>query len=129
MNDGRGLLMEIMRYSRELKAAEPFFDELPKKELDEEMVTLATELIERKSVPFDPTAFEDRYAITLRELVEKKAMGRKIVATTDADITKSAEVIDLMDALKKSVSQKPKTTKTTRSSSRSRRKPEKKRTG
>ena len=106
IEDGRGLLMELLRYDREVRPAKPFFDELPKKKLDTEMVKLATELIDRKAAPFDPSAFQDRYAVALRELVEKKAKGRKVVTTTDDDIPASAEIIDLMEALKKSVSGK-----------------------
>jgi len=86
------------------------------------MVTLAMELIDRKTGPFDPSVFEDRYATALRKLVEKKAKGREVVTTPHADIPRSAEVIDLMEALKKSVSEKSKEAKTTKSSRRSTRK-------
>lgn len=106
IENGKGLLMEILRYDREVRPAKAFFDELPDKKLDKQMVTLASELIEGKAAPFDPAAFEDRYALALRELVEEKAKGRKLVTTTDQDIPASAEVIDLMEALKKSVSGK-----------------------
>ena len=103
MLDGQGLLMEVLRYDREVRKAKPFFDDLPQKTLDKEMVALASELIERKAAPFDPSAFEDRYAVALKALVEKKAKGAKVVSKTDDDLPRSAEVVDLMEALKKSV--------------------------
>ena len=103
-----GLVLNMIRYGNELRPAAAFFDELPEKKLDKEMVTLATELIERKTAKFDPAAFEDRYATALRDLVEKKAKGRKVVAMEDEDVAPSAQVIDLMEALKKSVSSKAK---------------------
>ena len=104
--EGKGLLMEVLRYDREVREAKPFFDDLPVKDLDTEMVDLASELIERKAAPFDAGAFEDRYAVALKALVEKKAKGAKVVAKTDDDVPRSAEVVDLMEALKKSVSAK-----------------------
>lgn len=108
MKDGEGLLMEMLRYEREIRPAKAFFDELPEQKLDKEMVSLATELIDRKSAPFDPSVFQDRYQVALKELVDEKAKGRKVVSTKDEDIPASADVIDLMEALKKSVSDKAK---------------------
>jgi DNA end-binding protein Ku len=104
IEDARGLLMEILHYAREIRPAKAFFDELPETKVDKEMVSLATELIARKTAAFDPGAFHDRYAAALRALVEEKAKGRKIVTTTAEELPPSAEVIDLMEALKKSVS-------------------------
>lgn len=108
IEDGKGLLMEILRYDREVRPSKAFFDELPDKKIDGELIKLASELISGKSAPFDPTAFEDRYAVALRDLVDEKAKGRKLVTTRDEDVPASAEIIDLMEALKKSVSGKPK---------------------
>lgn len=108
VENGKGLLMEILRYQREVRPAKAFFDELPEKKIDGELIKLASELINGKSAPFDPGAFEDRYAAALRDLVDEKAKGRKLVTARQEDIPASAEIIDLMDALKKSVSGKPK---------------------
>ena len=104
IENARGLLMEILRYEREIRPAKAFFDELPDTELDKELVSLAAELIERKRAPFDPAAFSDRYSAALRQLVEEKAKGRETVSTTAEELPPSAEIIDLMEALKKSVS-------------------------
>ncbi len=106
IENGRGLLMEMLRYEREVRPAAAFFDELPEKKLDKQLVQLATQLIEDKTAAFEPSAFEDRYAAALKQLVDEKAKGRKLVTTTDEDLPASAEVIDLMEALKKSVSRK-----------------------
>jgi DNA end-binding protein Ku len=68
------------------------------------MVDLALELIERKSAPFDATAFEDHYADALRELIERKREDKAVVQAEDGkERRKGAQVIDLMEALKKSV--------------------------
>jgi DNA end-binding protein Ku len=68
------------------------------------MLDLAEELIERKSAPFDPTAFESQYAAALRELIrDKRKSGHVTAAADEAVAGRGGEVIDLMQALKKSV--------------------------
>lgn len=102
---GDGLLMEMLRYADELKEADQFFDEVPTGKPDKEMVDLAVELIERKSGDFKPEQFENHYHTALKELVDEKLKGHKVRAPKEA--TSSGKVIDLMAALKKSISDAP----------------------
>lgn len=104
---GRGLVMEILRYGAEVKPAEDFFDNVPEIEIEPEMVEIATQIVERKSATFDPHAFRDRYATALRALVEEKAKGQPIEAP--AGPAPSAQVVDLMSALKRSLEKAPAT--------------------
>ena len=97
-----GLLMEMLRYADELKEPADFFDEVPTGKPDKEMVDLAVELIGRKSGKFTPDQFKNHYATALRELVNKKMKGQKIVAPHE-EAAPSAKVIDLMAALRKSI--------------------------
>ena len=102
---GRGLVMEILRYGAEVKPAEAFFDEVPEGEVDPEMVEIASQIVERKSAAFDPNAFRDRYATALRDLVQEKAKGQPIEAP--AGPAPTAQVVDLMAALKRSLEKTP----------------------
>lgn len=102
---GRGLVMEILRYGSEVKPAQAFFDDIPEGQIDPEMVDIASQIVERKSAAFDPNAFRDRYATALRELVAEKAKGRPIAAPARAAPT--AQVVDLMAALKRSLEKTP----------------------
>ncbi|QIG46322.1 Ku protein [Nordella sp. HKS 07] len=102
---GDGLLLETLRYADELKKSDKVFSHVPGKRPAKEMVELATELIERKSGPFKPTAFKDHYGAALKALVAEK---RKHGTVTDAEEDeaprpKGDNVIDLMEALKKSI--------------------------
>ena len=96
----RGLGMEIMRYSDELKAPKTYFNGLPDTKIDPDMVSLATEIIQRKSGPFNPQDFTDHYAAALRDLVKEKSKGKRIVSVPAAEPA-SGNVINLMDALRK----------------------------
>ena len=100
---GKGLLVETLRYANELRPYEPYFAEVSEGESDAEMVALATELIDRKTAPFDPKAFKDSYAEALRALVERKREGRAIVTTGEEERRGPGKVVDLIEALKRSV--------------------------
>ncbi|TRO90534.1 Ku protein [Glycocaulis profundi] len=99
---GDGLLLETLRYADEVKSSDSVFSDIDDAEVDSEMLELAEDLIAKKSKPFDPKAFKDSYEEALRELIEEKAKGKAIVSAGGKK-AKSAQVIDLMEALKKSV--------------------------
>jgi DNA end-binding protein Ku len=100
---GKGLVMNMLRYGNELRDAREYFDKVPDLKPEKELVDLATQLIKSKSAGFDPGRYKNHYEVALRALIEKKRRGQKIIATTDEPVQPSAKVIDLMDALKKSV--------------------------
>jgi DNA end-binding protein Ku len=104
-----GLLMEMLRYAEELKDPADFFDEVPTAKPDKEMVDLAVELIGRKSGKFTPEQFKNHYAQALRELVNKKMKGQKVVAPHEEVAPGGGKVIDLMAALRKSIGEGGKT--------------------
>lgn len=98
----KGLGMHVMRYANEIRAAGQYFSDLPDQKLDAEMVTLAGELIGRKATEFKPENYKNHYAIALQELVREKAKGHKIVTTAE-ERPSGTNVVDLMDALRRSV--------------------------
>ncbi|MDQ0316372.1 non-homologous end joining protein Ku [Amorphus orientalis] len=103
---GSGLMVETLRFKDELHRASPYFSSLSDEESDEELLSFAEELIERKSAPFKADAFRDRYNEALKELVERKAKGRKPEVAVDEDTSDDSNVVDLMAALKKSLGEK-----------------------
>ena len=102
---GEGLVMEMLRYADELRDPADFFTEVPKAKPQKEMVDLAVQLIEQKTTPFKPDAYQDHYQDALKELVQEKMRGRKIVTHEDAARPTGSNVVDLMEALKRSVDQ------------------------
>lgn len=62
---------------------------------------MAASLIDSMTEPFDATKFHDTYREALLEAVSNKVEGREIVRPSEP--TETGEVIDLMDALKKSI--------------------------
>jgi DNA end-binding protein Ku len=96
-----GLMMETLRYGDEVKRAGTAFKDVPEKKPEAELIELAEHLIEKKTKKFDPKAFHDSYEEALRELINAKAHHRKVRTIEEPE--KGAKVINLMDALKRSV--------------------------
>lgn len=104
-----GLLVETVHYAEELRAAKGFFDEIPDTKLDKDLIDLAEELITRKKAKFDPSKFEDEYAIALERLVKKKIERHGELVLEDQEEPSPAygdNVVSLVDALKKSLASK-----------------------
>ena len=64
------------------------------------MLELATHIVDTKKAHFEPQKFEDQYEDALKELLKKKQSGEKIEAPRERE---PAKVINLMDALRRSV--------------------------
>ena len=103
---GKGLLMETLHYEDELKKSDSFFSEIPAKSADDELLEVATALIEKKTSEFDPKAFKDHYQAALRELIARKlkSKGQKVTEVDEPSRSPRGDnVVDLMSALKKSL--------------------------
>ena len=102
---GRGIVLEVLRYADEVHKARGFFAEIPDEAPSEDLLDLATTLIDKKTAPFRPEEFHDRYVDALHRLVEKKvkARGKKILEDVSEPGARGGNVIDLMAALKKSL--------------------------
>lgn len=100
---GSGLLLETLRFADEVRRAAPFFAEVDDVLPDKELLALASELIERKTAPFEPDRFEDHYTAALRELIEVKSRRGTVQVEEEEAPSGGAKVIDLVEALKRSV--------------------------
>jgi len=96
---GGGMLMRTLRSADEVR--QPEFGEAGA-DADPDMVAVAKTIIERRAGAFDPAEFRDRYQDALRELVESKAEGKSLTRKRPAEEPK---VIDLMEALKRSLAE------------------------
>jgi DNA end-binding protein Ku len=98
-----GLVMSTVRSADEVRPAE--FGPAPKGEIDADMVAIAESIIERRAGAFDPASFHDQYQDALHKLVAEKTKG-KVVAPRE--VSEPAKVINLMEALKRSLAQEEK---------------------
>jgi DNA end-binding protein Ku len=93
-----------LRFADEVREAAPLFADIGNAKPDAELLDLAKELIKRKSGAFDAEDFKDKYTDALRNLIEARAKKTKPVEVEDEEMpSEGAQVIDLVEALKRSV--------------------------
>jgi len=96
-----GMMAYTIRFAEELRDPAAYFAEIKKVPVDDDQLSLAQELIRRKTAKFASEQFKDEYEAALREMVEAKV--RHAPPPHGEPARKSAKVINLMDALRKSV--------------------------
>ena len=96
-----GMFAYTMRYAEELRKPASYFADIKKTTVEADQLSLAKELIKRKTAKFDPEKFTDQYEAAVHELVEAKIQNLPV--PQEEPVRKSAKVINLMDALRKSV--------------------------
>lgn len=99
----KGILSHTMYYQDEIRQVDEFRTDtgtVKEKELE-----MAKMLISSLEADFDPAKYHDTYRDNLRMMIEAKIEGRKVVATPAPHV---APVVDIMDALRKSLAEKRK---------------------
>src|SRR6476661_8423749 len=98
---GKGLMGTTLLYPYEIRGEDAAFEDIPDIKLPDEMVKLAEDIIDRMTGEFEPDKFEDRYEQAMIELIRSKQAG--LPAPKEKTTTRPANVVNLMDALRKSV--------------------------
>jgi len=111
----KGLMGMLLRYPYEVRDASEYFDDIQDVKITKDMLDLARHIVEQKSGHFEPDKFEDRYEAALTELLAKKQKGQPIAATRKAA---PSNVVDLMGALRASLTSEGKTAKPEKTSAR-----------
>lgn len=96
----KGLMGTLLRYPYEVRDPKEYFDEIQDVKVTKDMLDLARHIVDQKSGSFEPDKFEDQYETALVDLINQKRAGKPIVPK---DRPKGENVVDLMDALRKSV--------------------------
>lgn len=105
---GKGLIGTTLRFDYEVRSERDYFADVPSPRVGKDMVSLAAHILDSKKTRFDPRKFKDEYEDALRKLVRRKAKGHAIEPPEPAG--KPDNVVNLMDALRKSVNRASKTT-------------------
>lgn len=102
-----GLLLETLHYEDEIREADPLFSKIGDEEVQEDLLDVATTLIEKKTAKFDISRFKDNYTVAMRELIREKTKSKttkKVSTGEDEERPATGDnVIDLMAALRKSL--------------------------
>ncbi|MDE2469873.1 MAG: Ku protein [Bradyrhizobium sp.] len=96
----KGLMGTLLRYPYEVRSEKEYFDDIQDVKVTKDMLDLAKHIVEQKSGSFEPEQFEDRYESALIDLINQKRNG---LPTAKAAPKSGGNVINLMDALKRSL--------------------------
>jgi DNA end-binding protein Ku len=109
----RQLIAYTLRYGEELRKPGAYLPEIAKAPIGKQQLAMATQLIEQYSAPLDLAKFKDDYEAALRKLIDAKQRNEPIVA--EEEKPQRAKVVNFMDALRKSVGQSKKQSRSERS--------------
>ncbi|MDA9535878.1 DNA repair protein [Bradyrhizobium sp. CCBAU 21362] len=96
----KGLVGTLLRYPYEVRSEREYFDEIQDVRVTKDMLDLAKHIVNQKAGTFDPEKFEDQYETALIELINQKRAGKPIVPK---ERPRGENVVDLMEALRRSV--------------------------
>jgi DNA end-binding protein Ku len=103
----KGMTLHTMFYANEIREVAEYGKIDAASEPKPAEKKLAEQLIESLAAPFEPEKYKDQYAESMKAMIDAKQQGQEIAT---AEHPKLAPVIDLMEALKKSIAEKQPTT-------------------
>jgi DNA end-binding protein Ku len=96
---GKGIMATALRYNTEVRDEKDYFDDIENIKVPADMLKLAVHILETKKGKFNPDKFEDRYESAVQALIKAKQAGKKPPTVAEP---KPSNVINLMDALRRS---------------------------
>jgi DNA end-binding protein Ku len=96
---GKGLLATALRYKSEVRNEKEYFDDIENIKVPADMLKLAIHILDTKKGHFNPDKFEDRYENALQDLIKAKRAGKAPPVVSEP---RPSNVINLMDALRRS---------------------------
>jgi DNA end-binding protein Ku len=100
----KGLVGTLLRYPYEVRSEAEYFDDIQDVKVTKDMLDLAKHIVNQKSGNFEPEKFEDHYETALVDLINQKRAGKPI---TPKERPRGENVVDLMEALRRSVGGAP----------------------
>ena len=97
---GKGLVGTLLRYPYEVRSETAYFDDIENVKVTKDMLDLAKHIVNQKSGHFEPEKFEDQYETAVVDLINQKRAGKPL---TKKEQPRSTNVVDLMEALRRSV--------------------------
>jgi len=101
--NGKGVVLHTMFYADEIRQVDEFRTDTS--QVKEKELALAKMLIDSLTAEFEPQKYQDTYRTNLQTMIQAKLEGQQVVATPAPHI---APVIDIMEALKKSLAEQKK---------------------
>jgi DNA end-binding protein Ku len=102
--EDRGFMLTTLRSADEVRGPTAYFEEIRDGQIDPSQLKLATQLIEGLEGEYNPAEFKDRYQEGLLQIIKAKIDGSEPVIVQHEE---AGKIINLMEALKQSLSATP----------------------
>ncbi len=99
---GKGIKATALRYKDEIRDSKGYFSDIEDVKVPKDMLELAEHILKSKRAHFDPSKYSDRYEDALKTMIQAKQAGKPLPAAPE----RPSNVINLMDALRRSVRSK-----------------------
>ena len=99
---GKGLIGTTLHYAYEVRKADDYFGDIPDVKIAPDMLKLAQHIVDEKAGECEPESFVDHYEQAVVEILRKKQANIPLKKSAERS-TAPKNVINLMDALRRSV--------------------------
>jgi DNA end-binding protein Ku len=96
----KGIMGTTLHHNYEVRSDSADFADIPDLDISKELLDLASHIIETKKASFDPEKFRDHYQEAVVDLIHSKRAGRPVQVI---HVPRPGNVINLMDALRRSL--------------------------
>lgn len=104
----KGLMGTTLRYPYEIRDTKEYFEDIPNIKIAPDMLKLAEHILKTKEADFEPSEFIDHYEEAVVEMLKEKQAGIPVKRGETAK--QPTNVVNLMDALKRSIANEKKST-------------------
>lgn len=100
---GKGIVLWTLRFGDEVRDAEAYFGGIGEAEVEPALLKLVTRLIDERTTDWSPDMAGDPVQAKLLDIISAKKKGRKPRAKPAPQEAAPGKVINIMDALKRSI--------------------------
>jgi DNA end-binding protein Ku len=101
---GNGIVLWTLRYGDEVRNPEDYFGKLGEGKADPKLMTLVRKLIEERTKRWDAKMVDDPVQDRLLDIIAAKKQGKKPARSAKSEPETPSNVVNIMDALRKSIS-------------------------
>ncbi|MBZ3695419.1 MULTISPECIES: non-homologous end joining protein Ku [Phyllobacterium] len=107
----RGIVVWTLRYGDEVRNEQDYFDAVKSRKIEAKSLGLMTELIKERTRSWDASLLSDPVQERLLDIISARKKGRKKYPKAQAEPQQASNVVNIMDALKKSLASESKGSK------------------
>jgi DNA end-binding protein Ku len=102
----KGIVLWTLRYGNEVRDPDDYFSDIPKEKVEPKLMSLVNELIEQRSKPWEPAMAKDPVQKELLGIIKSRGKKKPRAKKTAEPAERPSNVVDIMDALKRSVAER-----------------------